>query len=175
MKHKVLLFCCALSIAGFSSCDKDDDNNDDLNQTDREFLINAAYSNLAEIDAGTLASTKAMNAEVKNFGSHMISEHSLAMRELDSLATMWNVNTPDTVDAEHKALKQYLSSLSGTSFDTAYMNSQIKDHQKTIALFENEKANGDEDAIQNYYVDKFLPHIREHLTSAQAIRAKLPQ
>ncbi len=62
--------------------------------------------------------------------------------------------------------------LSGYSFDTAYINSQVKGHQEVAALFEKETNDGKEARLKNY-AEKLLPHIRMHLTRADSIRKVL--
>ncbi|WP_159453583.1 DUF4142 domain-containing protein [Ohtaekwangia koreensis] len=57
---------------------------------------------------------------------------------------------PEGLDAEHQQKKQMLAALSGYSFDTAYIHSQIKDHEKTETLFETEASNGKEQRLINY-------------------------
>jgi putative membrane protein len=60
--------------------------------------------------------------------------------------------------------------LSGMEFDTTYLNNMIKDHEKVIAEFDTESRNGqDQDLVA--YATKTLPHLNEHLTKAQEVKA----
>jgi putative membrane protein len=65
-----------------------------------------------------------------------------------------------------------LNSLSGRSFDTAYINSQIKDHQKTLSIFQMEINDGDNQNVRNY-ASKYLPHIQMHLQKADSLSRAL--
>lgn len=65
-----------------------------------------------------------------------------------------------------------LNSLSGYSFDTAYINSQIKDHAKTLTLFNPEISNGNNQTIRSYATDN-MPHIQMHYNRADSIRRVL--
>jgi len=49
------------------------------------------------------------------------------------------------LSAEHKALKQKLSGLSGAAFDKAYLQAMVKDHTKMLSMVEA-KAKEDKDA-----------------------------
>lgn len=153
-----------------TACDKDEDN--DVNANDREFVRLAAISNTAEVQAGQVAAAKGTSAAVKAFGWHMVTEHSMAQADLKTRASAGGLTAADTVDAEHRMQMAYLNSLSGYSFDTAYINSQIKDHQKTINFFQMEINNGNHQQIRAYANEK-LPHIQMHFNRADSIRKAL--
>ena len=152
------------------ACDKDDD--DEINGTDQDFVRMASISNNAEVMAGQLAATKATAPMVKTFGANMVTEHTQAQTDLKTRASEVNISVSDTVDAEHRALMTRLNSLSGYSFDTAYMNSQVKDHQKTIDFFQTEINGGQHQRIKSYAND-YLPHIQMHFNKADSIRKAL--
>jgi putative membrane protein len=118
-----------IALALLSSCDKDN-NDSNLNSTDQTFMNQAAISNKAEIMAGQLAATKGNSAAVRSFGEWMVTEHGMAQSDLQALASSLGKNLPDTVDAQHQALMARLNSLSGYSFDTAYINSQVMDQRR---------------------------------------------
>lgn len=153
-----------------AACDKDDDN--DVNDTDRIYVTMAGLSNNAEIMAGQVAASKGNTAIVKAFAQHMITEHTTAQTDLKSRASALGLSAPDTVDAEHKALMIRLNSLNGYSFDTAYINSQVKDHAKTIDVFNVEINGGNNSSIRGFAVDN-LPHIQMHYNRADSIRKAL--
>ena len=170
MKKWMLGACMCLVV--LTACDKDDDD-DDLNDTDRNYVMMAGLSNNAEITAGQVAASKGNTAMVRAFGQHMVSEHSVAQNDLKNRASGLGLSAPDTVDAEHKALMVRLNSLSGVSFDTAYMNAQLKDHAKTIDIFNTEINGGSHSNIRGFAVDN-LPHIQMHYNRADSIRRALP-
>ncbi|HYF30586.1 MAG TPA: DUF4142 domain-containing protein [Chitinophagaceae bacterium] len=166
MKAMKFLLSGLLTVCIMAACDKDDDEK--LNDTDRNFLMQAGYANSAEINAGNLASTKAVNPAVKAFGQMMVSEHGTSHAELNAIGTERGVDVPDEPDPPHQALAQRLATLQGVSFDTAFMNSQVMDHQMTVQLFENEIANGRHWRVKEY-ANKYLPHIRMHLQKADSL------
>jgi putative membrane protein len=147
-------------------CDKDNDN--ELNSTDQMFITQVSIGNNAEVAAGQLAATKATNAAVKAFGQMMATEHGMAQSDLKAVGTSVGISVADTVDAEHVALMARLNSLSGHSFDTAYMRSQVKDHQKTLNIFQSELNSGDHQQVKAY-ASKYLPHIQMHFQKADSL------
>ncbi|RYF79958.1 MAG: DUF4142 domain-containing protein [Chitinophagaceae bacterium] len=168
---KKVFFSAGMAALVLTACDKEDDNNK-LNSTDMEYIRMASISNNAEIMAGQLAASKGTAAMVKDFGSHMVMEHNTAQTDLKNRSSSAGMAVADTVDAEHRALMTYLSSLNGYSFDTAYINSQLKDHQKTIDFFQMEINGGQHQQIRSYAND-YLPHIQMHYNKADSIRKAL--
>lgn len=169
---KKLFFCGSFALMALvTSCDKDNDDND-LNSTDHTFMTQVAIGNNAEIMAGNLAATKGNDPAVRAFGQMMVTEHGLAKNDLQDIASDLGRNLPDTVDAEHQALMVYLNSLSGYSFDTAYMNSQVRDHLKTLNIFQMELSGGQHQRVRNY-AQNYLPHIQMHYHKADSLARAL--
>jgi putative membrane protein len=162
-------FAGAVVIAAFVfACNKDKDNKNSLNSTDQMFVTQVAIGNNAEVAAGQLAATKASNDGVKAFGQMMATEHGAAQTELKTVGSSAGISVSDSVDAEHVALMARLNSLSGHSFDTAYINSQVKDHQKTLGIFQTELTLGNHQQVKAY-ASKYLPHIQMHLQKADSL------
>lgn len=157
----------------FSACDKDDnDENETTNAQDQTFVMQASMSNRAEVEMGTLASTKATNPSVKAFAQMMIQEHTTAQTELQNIANDVNASFMDSLDTENKAMKQTLMGLSGMAFDQMYMSSQVAAHQKTLVNFDTEINGGSNQRVKSY-ATKYRPHIQMHLDSAMAINNRI--
>jgi putative membrane protein len=167
---KVFLWGSVAAMMVLTACDKN--NDEDTNSTDQMFVQQVAIGNNAEIQAGQLAATKATNAGVKTFAEMMVSEHTQAQADLKKSANGQGFNVSDSVDAEHRALMTRLSGLSGMAFDTAYMNSQVKDHQKTLTIFQSETSSGANQSIRSY-ANQYLPHIQMHLQMADSISTRI--
>jgi len=165
---KLIMVMSVAAAIGLGACHKDDNNNS-VNATDRDFMVNASYGNVAEVDAGQLAISKGSTAAVRNFGQMMINDHSTAQAELNSLGSQYNVSLPTTPDQAHQAMKQQLMNLTGTAFDSTYISAQVTDHQNTVQLFQNEIDNGNNSSIKAY-ATKYLPAIQMHLHTADSLR-----
>ncbi|MFL5741356.1 MAG: DUF4142 domain-containing protein [Flavisolibacter sp.] len=150
-----------------TACDKKDNKNTN-NSMDQTFVTQVAVGNNAEIQAGQLAATRGNSASVRSFGQMMVTEHGQAQTDLKSTGSTAGIAVSDSVDAEHRALMTRLNSLSGYSFDTAYLNSQVNDHTKTLTIFQNEVNSGNNQNIRNY-ASQYLPHIQMHLQTADSI------
>lgn len=140
---------------------------------DQDFMIKATQSNIAEIDAGGLAAIKGNTAGVKTFGAMMVADHSKALIDLKALADTMKVSLPTAADSMHILLKQQLTTLSGKSFDSVYIRSQVADHQNAINLFEAEANSGFDVRLKNY-ANKYLPALRMHKHIIDSLRVANP-
>jgi len=139
---------------------------------DRQFMMKAAQGGIAEVKLGQLASKKAAMPEVKQFGQHMVQDHTQANQELKELAASKGVKLPKDVGPEHKKAASGLMRLSGAAFDRKYMGTMVEDHVKTVALFQKEAQNG-KDAETKAWAAQKLPALQEHLRMAQGLAANL--
>ena len=168
MKIKLSLYLPILLTVIIAACDDDDEKS--LNSTDKSFVENAALANMTEVDFARIASTKATDSLVKAFANHMIAEHTKAQEELEDIEDDYdNTNWPESLDEQHQQIRQQLNTLSGYSFDSLYMTSQVMDHEMAVTLFENEANGGTEARVKNYSA-KYLPHIQQHLDEATTIK-----
>jgi putative membrane protein len=161
-----------------TACSKDDSGTDNgsgmtvVNQTDVMFMKGTAESNTAEVGAGQLALNRGTNAAVKMFAQMMVNHHTMAQTKLKALGDSVRVSVPDSVSMENQMLMQRLSTLSGYSFDTAYMNSQIIGHQKTLNIFQMEMNNGQNMWVKNF-ANRNVGMIQQHYNMADSIRRTL--
>jgi putative membrane protein len=178
MKHLVIAcavtLATALGSAAFAQQDKAGDTQASKQQgakgatADAKRLRDLALANLAEIEAGKLAVTKASDADVKKFAQKMVDDHSKQLQELQSLAQSKNVQLPTAPDAKHQREMKKLQDLSGADFDRAYMRAQVKDHRDAHKLAES-AAKRAKDPQVKAAAEKAAPEIQDHLKMAQQI------
>jgi putative membrane protein len=142
-----------------------------LSAGDRKFLNEAADGGMAEVELGKLALQKASDENVKKFGQHMVDAHSKANDELRQLAARKGVELPAAPSAKNLNLKRRLASLSGASFDKAYMIDMVADHKEDVAAFQKE-SNVARDPLVKSFATQTLPTLKEHLKNAQEISSK---
>ena len=140
-----------------------------LPAVDRNFVANAAQSNLSEIELGRLALQKATDTQVKEFAQMMVDMHTTAQNELKALGSNRNLTVADQLDEEHQSIRDQLSALSGVAFDKAYINGQVTAHQKTSAIMQTEIDNG-QDGDVKAYATKSKPVVDQHLALAAFIK-----
>lgn len=139
---------------------------------DLSFMGDAAMGNMAEVELGHLAVKQGASKDVKQFGQHMIDDHSKANDELKQLAQQKKVMPPPGVSPEQKQTMEKLTKLKGAEFDRAYVKDMVEDHVKDVTAFEAVSKNAT-DADVKAFAAKTLPVLRQHLQMIQGIAAKM--
>lgn len=132
-----------------------------LDSKDKNFMMEAAKGGMREVDAGKMAIEKGQSAAVKKIGKTMVSDHMKANDQLMALAKKKGV----MIDSTHK-----LAKMDEKDFDKSYLEQMVKDHEKTIALFESEAKDG-KDADVKSWASKTLPTLKKHLKMVQDAQA----
>jgi putative membrane protein len=142
-----------------------------LSAADRQFMTKAAQAGMAEVRLGQLAAQRGVSTSVKQYGQHMVDEHTTANNQLMQLATQKGVTLPSDIDAEHKAFRARIGQIPGKRFDTTYINQMVQDHNKVIALFLRESQQGQDPDVRAF-ATKMLPTLREHLQRARQTKTR---
>lgn len=143
-----------------------------LNQADRTFLHAAAAGGAAEVEFAQLAERTSKDTGVKNFAQRMVRDHQEANKRISALAHDAGLPPAHGLDPDHKSVHDRLSKLQGTSFDRAYIDSQIVDHQTMAQLLEYEIGSGQDKDIKDLAAE-LLPSILDHLHTAKVVLASL--
>lgn len=139
---------------------------------DQKFAMEAAMGGMMEIELGRIAAQKGASEEVRQFGQRMVDDHTKAGEELMAIASGKGMMLPTAPDPKHQMAMQKLSALSGDKFDKEYAKMMVKDHKKTVALFQKE-ASGGMDAELKSFASSKLPTIQEHLQMSQRMHDKM--
>jgi putative membrane protein len=137
---------------------------------DKAFVQKAAVGGMAEVELGKLAQQKGSNDQVKQFGTHMVEDHSKANSELKQIASSKGVTLPTDLDAAHKNKMAKMQKLSGAQFDRAYMAEMVADHKKDVADFRKQSTSGKDSDLKGFAA-KTLPTLEDHLKMAQSTHA----
>jgi putative membrane protein len=138
----------------------------------QSFLQKAAEGQQAEIALGQLASERAGDQQVKQFGAQMIEDHRKASAEIQQLASKEGVALPTELTSIHKDKQEQFARLSGRDFDRAYLGYMLRDHRRDVKEFERHIK-----AIKNPQVQQWaegtLPLLKQHLRQAQQIASSI--
>jgi len=138
---------------------------------DAKFVRDIAQANLAEIETGKLAATKAQSDAVKQFAQHMVDEHSTLLKQGSDLASAKGMPVPSSPGIEHEAAKTKLQITTAGSFDRAYMEQMVKDHQATLDLLNKTAAEATDPQLRAQ-AQQAIPHVQQHLEMAQRLAAQ---
>jgi putative membrane protein len=139
---------------------------------DAQVMRDIAQANLAEIATGKLAIAKAQSPNVKQFGQHMIEEHTTLQSEGASLASAKGMPVPNAPDARHQAAAKKLEAMSGESFDRAYMEQMVKDHSETLQLLQRAASQAGDPQLRAH-AQKAMPHVQQHLEMAKRLAGEV--
>jgi putative membrane protein len=144
----------------------------DLSSHDEMFIKKAALGGMTEVRLGEIATEKARQPAVKEFGAMMVKDHSKANTELKALAKSKNVELPADLDSKHQSTVDRFSKLSADEFDKAYVKEMVEDHKKDVAEFE-EAAKSAKDAEVKAFAEKTLPTLRTHLEHVMTLHKQV--
>jgi putative membrane protein len=139
-----------------------------LGSADRKFVMEAAMGGMKEVELGRLAAERGSSDAVKQFGQKMVDDHSRANSELVQLSSGKGITLPTALDAKHQAVMTRMGALSGAEFDRAYATEMVKDHNKTVALFQRQASRGTDSDLKAF-AQRTLPTLQEHLQMARTL------
>lgn len=143
-----------------------------------EILAIAQAANLADIQGGKMASTKATNPEVKAFAELMIVDHTALNAEATTVAGKLGVTPNENqhslmMKKDHEQTASHLANLSGAEFDRAYIEHEVKMHQQVLDQLEDQLIPAATNPEMKAVLEKSRDKVAEHLEKAKALQAKL--
>jgi len=99
-------------------------------------------ANQGEVDQGQTASTRASSDDVRAFARMMVTDHTNALNQANSLWSRANITASDNdvsraLQSGSRQTVSALSTYSGTDFDRQYINSQVDVHQWLLSTLDN--------------------------------------
>jgi len=167
MWRKILNFAAPIFVATpllILACSSAKDSN--------KFATNAAQGGMAEVELGRLATQRAGDVSVREFGARMVADHSRANSELKSIAGQKGIQLPSELNSEQKSEMDKLSKMSGAEFDKEYMSAMLKDHETDVKDFDTQAKEGNDPEIKAF-AGKTLPTLQQHLQMAQQAAQKV--
>jgi putative membrane protein len=150
------------------ACKKNDRNPNEVNSTDKNFLIQTYLAAKAEIEAGQLALNKSGNAVVQNLGQRIIADYKAAQTDLIAVANKLKFSLSDTATIGSRRIT-YLNELNGYSFDTAYIQSSMRSQSGLLRNFQDELNNGNNTYVRYYFLNKYIDKVRAYYSEADSI------
>jgi putative membrane protein len=140
---------------------------------DRDFVMDQAEDNRAEIELSKMAEERATNPQVKDFARMMVRDHTKALADLREAAAAANVqlSTANEEDRDHKNMQEDLAKLTGHDFDRKYMDAMVDEHQEAVNEIEK-KVDSDSSQIRQW-ATQTLPGVRKHLERAKELKETL--
>jgi putative membrane protein len=131
-----------------------------LSAQDSAFVSAAAKGGMMEVADGKIAEKNAKNADVKEFGNRMVTDHSKCNNELKAIASKKGLKLPGGSGAPK------------WSGDKAYMDSMVQDHEQDLKEFKTEASKGSDPDLKAF-AGRTEKVIAEHLKMAKQVDGKL--
>lgn len=147
---------------------KFDENNQ---EQDAQFLVNASEINLEKIQLGQLAQQNGRTTHVKELGKIMEDAHTKSQNDLIALAKSKNITIPVSVTENVQEAYKELKEKSGNDFDKAYADLMVSKHKDAIATFEKVSTNSNDADIKNWATIS-LTALRTHLDQSIVCQKK---
>jgi putative membrane protein len=143
-----------------------------LPSADQAFVEEAAKGGMAEVELGRLAPEKASDQEVKDLAQLIVREHEQANQQLKTVAQAKGVEQLGGLDAAHLQMRDQLQAMSGADFDRMYIEGQVADHEKAVALFEQQAQSGQDPELKAFAAET-LPKIQAHTEQLEQVAQRL--
>lgn len=140
---------------------------------DDKFVQDAVAGGKTEVRLGQMAGQKATSPAVRDFGTKMARDHSGLNDQLQRILTEQGITDAGGMEKTTRS-SGALDAVNGPDFDRAYMRDVVNDHQKDIAEFKKEAAEGRDPEIRDWAAQT-LPAMEKHLRMAEQIESSLPK
>ena len=133
-----------------------------------DFLVNAVNESMFETQLAKLAKEKATTSKVNDYAGMILSDHGILYDQLKAISSGLHVVLPSSPDEAVQKKLQLLNKHTGKEFDKGFLNMMIRDHKKTIQLFEHASRNVNNAEVKTL-IDNALPQLNKHLDSARVL------
>jgi putative membrane protein len=164
---------------GLTACNREngveaapEDPTTSLSQSERDFMMEAAQADLAEIDMAQVALQNSGTGDVKDFANMIKIDHTSALEDLTELMKDTNVPQPKSIPVELQQDISRMRSLTGGEFDREFVNMIVSEHQKAIEMFRDQQSTAQNQDVKKY-VEDTLPRLEMHLEKAQRLQTKV--
>lgn len=146
--------------------------------TDPQIAAIVVTANQVDIDAGTLAKSKAQSADVKTFAQLMITDHTGVNKAATELVQKLHVTPAPSPTSEslQKGGDENLSALkalSGAAFDKAYVDHEVAYHEAVISAVDKTLIPSAQNAELKALLVKVRPAFVAHLEHAKHLQSEL--
>lgn len=138
----------------------------DLSNSDKQFLITAAKTDMIEAHEGQMAANQASRADVKDFAKTLVQDHSEDYSRLTTLASKIGVSIPTGINSAKERSIAPLVHLQGPQFDRAFTRDEVADHRRVLAEFKREAEHAQNPDVKAYASGQ-IATLEKHLKEAE--------
>jgi putative membrane protein len=148
--------------------------------SDEEILQIIHVAHLGETEQGVLAQQKGKDIRVRRLGVMIVKDHVEADSKGRTLAKKRGLDLAPTplstaLQSDLQDATSTLRTKSGSEFDQAYVDVQVKEHQALLDLIDDKLAPAAKSTHVKEYLSDLRPKIARHLQHAQDLQAQMAQ
>jgi putative membrane protein len=136
----------------------------------------AVTANTIDVEAGRLAESRAVRAEVQDFARTMVTDHSAVNEQASALAQRLGVVPEDnevsrSLQADAAEARVELEGLSGEAFDSAYVEREVAFHQTVLDALDQTLIPSSTNEELRGLLEQVRPAIAAHLEHARSLQS----
>ena len=145
----------------------------EMTSTTKGFVTAAATTDMYEVEAAKIASTRSHDAMVKTFAKNMIAAHTKTTNELKSIVADQKlaVTPPSTLDTRRQTMIDNLRGAKDADFDERYIDQQVAAHEEALILMRGYHNSGDNAALKKF-ARNVENAVKMHLSMAKQMDKK---
>jgi putative membrane protein len=147
-------------------------NSPSSSDKDNKFITTAAEADMTEIQTGEMADKQSMSPEVKAYGKMIVEDHKKATAEVAKAATAVGATPPPELDSEHMKIVDDVKGKTGSDFDKAFIDDQIKAHKEALDAAMDEQKDGTNPQVKEL-ATALIPTLQKHLSDAKGLKEKM--
>jgi len=183
LRVSVITIAVALTLPGITSCEKSGVQaarerpltaQQILSLDDREFLRNAARTEIHQKTLAETALTKSTNTAIRTFANQVASDRSRDLAELKAVMQIKDFAEPSlTEEGLQLEAMNRLHRLSGSALDHEFISLITAEQQQSIRTFDRAAETAADPDVRKY-ANEVLPALRKDYDTALMLEAKLP-
>lgn len=148
--------------------DESPSKNDFAGEELTSFIMEMTGSRTIDLEHGSLATQRATNRPLKNYGAMIVKDQSAMLADLKALSARKNVVFPNKLKSDLEEDLNALKEVHGEAFDKKFIAMMIKSHKRNVKKLE--KATRSSNAEVQVFATKYLPVVQAHLDKIKALR-----
>lgn len=138
-------------------------------EDDSHYLVDAAETDMKEIEIGKLAQQKGTDPEIKKFGKMLVDDHTKSSGTVKTLASRKNISLPESLTEKGKEAYNKLNEKSGIEFDKKFAEMMVEGHEKMIEKMNKVAEKAADEEIRVWASNK-IPTLTSHLEHAKKMK-----
>jgi putative membrane protein len=158
---KSIFITLIVGASAFAAINKDQSVTD----MDRAYVHCAYQTSLLELELAQYAQNNAASPEVRDYSAKLVAAHTDANQSLVMLAEQKGIVLPLALESKMQQKYNLITMEKGKYFDSAYLATTKKDHQRMVCASKKEAKHGSDPAV-TAWASASVPTLEHHIEEA---------